>query len=557
MEESRAGSAQTHRQAKWGFALMIGVLILVAVGKAVLADTLDPDMFWHLRVAEQLQAPGMPGPVVDHLAFASVKEPWTPYSWLAELGMKCLWDWAGYRGVVAVQATLEGGFVFFVALAGVEISVLSSDGPERRPRYLPVVFATVIAVFFSLAYLSFRPVTIALFFLAAAAWIIQRDRRLLNRSRAIWLLVPLTVLLTNIHLYAVFLPAAIFGVAVGMWWELRGALANEPTRGSDRSRRGSNEPPPRSTKSAPESRETILESRRRLNRHLPLLLGTTLGCLATPMLPGVISSAIHYQFGDAMVASPIIAEMRPFYSGGLGLISVAMVLFILGCAIRHRKNLQACDWTWLIGAILVLLRMGRFGPIFAIFAVPTLAATCPRLSDGVLARPAVRFAMATLLILGFVRVGRGFPTSQTSLSNWLNRNGPDCPGYPTSAADFVAANIPARSHRLVNEFTWGGYLEWRLSPGYQVLMDGRTQVFPGDFWKAVYLGAPVDRKKYLATLDADAAVLPIRGSAFHQDLIDLGWKQVYADDRAEVLQPPTGDRANSGKAVASDATPGE
>ena len=45
---------------------------------------------------QQLQQEGI-GPLVDHISFASVKKPWTPYSWLAELGMKWIWDHATWR----------------------------------------------------------------------------------------------------------------------------------------------------------------------------------------------------------------------------------------------------------------------------------------------------------------------------------------------------------------------------------------------------------------------------------------------------------------------------
>jgi hypothetical protein len=56
-----------------------------AASKSILYDTLDPDCFWHLRVAEQLQRDGI-RPLVDPMSFMSIKDPWTPYSWLAELG---------------------------------------------------------------------------------------------------------------------------------------------------------------------------------------------------------------------------------------------------------------------------------------------------------------------------------------------------------------------------------------------------------------------------------------------------------------------------------------
>jgi hypothetical protein len=70
---------------RWGAALLVALIALASAGKAVVFDTLDPDCFWHLRVAEQLQAHGV-GPLVDDLSFASTREPWTPYSWLRSWG---------------------------------------------------------------------------------------------------------------------------------------------------------------------------------------------------------------------------------------------------------------------------------------------------------------------------------------------------------------------------------------------------------------------------------------------------------------------------------------
>src|SRR2546423_14742912 len=84
-----------------GFVLLIGLIALVAAGKAILFDTMDPDCFWHLRVADQLRTDGI-GPIVDRLSFGSIQTPWTPYSWLAELAMSWIWTHAGWQSAIAV-----------------------------------------------------------------------------------------------------------------------------------------------------------------------------------------------------------------------------------------------------------------------------------------------------------------------------------------------------------------------------------------------------------------------------------------------------------------------
>src|SRR5829696_4979066 len=120
------------RSATPGFLALMGLIALVAAGKAVLFDTLDPDCFWHLRVAEQLEAEGV-RPLVDRLSFASVQTPWTPYSWLAELAMKAVWDGGGWRAAVAVQALMQAAFVAAVGLAcGAARAVRC-----KRSRFLP------------------------------------------------------------------------------------------------------------------------------------------------------------------------------------------------------------------------------------------------------------------------------------------------------------------------------------------------------------------------------------------------------------------------------------
>jgi hypothetical protein len=468
-----------------GFALLIALLALAAGAKAVLYDTLDPDLFWHLRVADELARQPFPHALVDDLSFASSPAPWTPYSWLADLGMKKLWDFGGYRAAVIAQALMAGTLVVFISLSALELSIARFG----RPRYLAAGVAGFVGAFLSLPYLSFRPVTAALALLAIAAWLLQRDRRMEHRSRAVWLLIPLTALLINIHLYAIFVPLAVAGLLT------------------------------------------------RTRRWAMLLAGTIAACLLTPMLPGVIQTAWNYQFTDVMVSGHVIAEMQPFYRGQLGWISAALVLTVLAAAGINRRQLRLGDWMWLAFSVALLVRLGRFSPIFGIFAAPTLAITLPAFSDVVLSRRTVQGLLAFALILGGVRVGRAFPPASVPLSTWINRMGGNS-GYPTGAADYVLAHIPARTHRLISEFTWGGYLEWRLGSDWRVLMDGRTQLYSTQFWQTLYLGPVDQRKAYLATIAADAAVVPSAGSEFRQSLLDLGWKTVWSDQRADVLVPP-------------------
>lgn len=509
-----------------GTILLIGLVALFAASKAILFDTLDPDLFWHLRVAGQIQRDGV-RPLVDELSFMSVREPWTPYSWLAELAMKRLWDAAGWRGAVAAQALLQAGFVLLVALAARERSLTPSPrtrgegrGEGRsvaEPRLrifpakpltptlspgtgrggdaaLPLVLATALAAYLSLPYLSFRPVTMALVCLAACAVLILRDRRLQDRSRAVWWIVPITALTTNLHFFAAFVPLWCAVLTAGAFIE-----------------------------------------RRDFRRPLRLTLAAAAACLATPLLPGVMKAVLHYGRSDPMVSAPIIAEFQPPFGGVGGIVTALLLLGTVACCLRRRQELSAGEWLWLCGSVLLMTKMGRFAPLAAIIAAPLLAATLPATRARALSRRPVLTLAALVLLVGSVRVVLAFPGRDMPLGEWLNRHGTDAPGFPAAAADFVR---PLTPRRIINEFTWGGYLAWSLGPQTRVFVDGRTQLYSADFWRRAYLSDPPDVTPLLRDAGASAAIVPVNRSRFREPLLSLGWTSAYRDDRAEVLLPP-------------------
>ncbi len=135
-----------------GFWLIIAMITTVAVGKAVVADVHDPDFFWHIRVAEQLEREGI-HPIVDHLSYSSIKTPWTPYSWLAEIAMKHIWDAGGIRLTLLFRCVMVVGIIAFITLACREFA-----GPERS---MQTIVAMVFFAWLSFPYLSYRPATSA------------------------------------------------------------------------------------------------------------------------------------------------------------------------------------------------------------------------------------------------------------------------------------------------------------------------------------------------------------------------------------------------------------
>jgi hypothetical protein len=359
------------------------------------------------------------------------------------------------------------------------------------------VLATVFGAFLTIPYLSFRPVTLAITLLAIIAWLLLRERRREKPTRAVWLIIPLTMILANVHLAVIMAPIWVGCLFVGALWE-----------------------------------------KRDVKHYGVLLVLAILASLATPMLPGALKAAWFYQSQDVMVRSRIIAEMQPLYEGWGGKIVVALIVAAIVVAIARREKIRVGEWLWLFAAAVMTLRLARFAPMLALILSPIVATTLPAMKDRVLAKPALAAMLAVALLLCTVRIVGSFPPASMSMSRWINRHsGPKVITFPTGAADYVDTNITPRSGRLINEFNHGGYLAWRLGSKYRVFLDGRTQLFTPQFWQATYLNERPDLT-LLQNADADAAILPIRSSRFHDALIELGWKSAFKDDHGEVLIPP-------------------
>jgi hypothetical protein len=243
-----------------------------------------------------------------------------------------------------------------------------------------------------------------------------------------------------------------------------------------------------------------------------------------------------------MVASKLISEMQPIWRGDMVVVTLSVLALFVVAVWRGRKSLRCGDWLILAIGFVLMIRLGRFAPIFGMIAGPVLATTMPRLSDKPLSRVAMHAVIALALLSFVYRVVESFPSRDTDFCAWLNR--PHLKfSYPCKAAAWVEANITpmldSPSGRLINEFNWGGYLEWRLGPRFQTLLDGRTQMFTADFWNSTLL-APDDQTKasFLAKQNAHVAILPAGKSAFREALKLLNWQSVYNDDVAEVFLPP-------------------
>lgn len=146
----------------------------------------DGDTGWHVRTGEWILEHGAV-PQTDFFSFSKAGQPWFAWEWLSDILFAWLHQAAGLKGLLLYSAVL-------ISLFGVTLFRHMIWKGAAPAAVLPVVLLVIGAS--SIHYLA-RPHVHTLLFLPASLWLIDRDR--MKATRAIWLLVPLTVLWVNLH----------------------------------------------------------------------------------------------------------------------------------------------------------------------------------------------------------------------------------------------------------------------------------------------------------------------------------------------------------------------
>jgi hypothetical protein len=92
---------------------------------------------------------------------------------------------------------------------------------------------------------------------------------------------------------------------------------------------------------------------------------------------------------------------------------------------------------------------------------------------------------------------------------------------------------------LFNDYNWGGYVLWELTPAYSTFVDGRTDVFSPEVFEDYLLlwAALPGWEAAIERWNIAVVLLPPR-SPLVAALREAGWEASYRDDQAVVLLRP-------------------
>jgi hypothetical protein len=157
------------------------------------------------------------------------------------------------------------------------------------------------------------------------------------------------------------------------------------------------------------------------------------------------------------------AEYWPF------LLLVVAILAILA----HRQTpLRLRDLLLLLVSFFASLESIRMIPFFVLIAIPMISrhrGTWPH-TDQQPSKTRLQSGLNTTIILAMVAF------AALHVTQVINREpSTEAQEFPARAVAFLSAH-PA-SGRIFNDYDWGGYLIWKLSPSAQVFIDGRADLY--------------------------------------------------------------------------------
>ena len=467
-----------------GFPAVLAAALVTTVVIFANRSIADPDIWWHLRNAEELLSTGH-FVRADHYSYTVCGAPWINHEWLGELPYYFGWRGFGLQGLYLVM---------IVALATIFL-LLYRLAYLRARDYRAAALACGIAI--PLATVSFGPRTLLFgwIFLLLELLVLETCDR---HPRRLWLLPPLFLLWVNTH------GSWLIGLALLIAFALAGCCNVHAGR---------------------------IDSNRRTAAELKQLAAVVIASAAALFLNPYGWRLVFYPFNLAfrqkLNVSHVEEWQSPDFHAIRGKLLLAMLLGFLVLALVRQGRFRLHQVLFVLIAFYSALTYTRFLFLAAIIVAPVLAAELslrglggPATSD----KPALNLLMiGAMVALMFWQV-----PSRTQLSTGIIEE------YPVAALTHLNS-VPSGA-RILNDYDWGGYLIWNAR--LPVFVDSRVDIFEYSGIFADYLdimglknSLELLRKhdiRYVLFAREKPLTYLLRNSS--------GWKVLYEDNVAVLLQ---------------------
>ncbi len=397
----------------------------------------DADTGWHIRTGQYILATHSV-PVTDLFSWSKPHDAWFAWEWLTDVLYGALFSRFGLKGVLLLSGLMISA-TFTILLR------------HMLWRRVNLFIATGLALICSSAaaiHYHARPHLFTLLFLVITLWLVDKDRG--HPTPAIWLLVPLTALWTNLHggflVIIAVLGLLTAGTALEAWFFERWRLP-EVWR----------------------------------------YAGLTLACAAVTVL-NPYGLGLHRHLLDYLQSDWIrnmVNEFRSpdFHSESMLYLEILLFLGVLSAAsLLQRRKLVEILWIGYFAH--QALASARHVPLYVLISAPIIATELnawwevwavkqSRKSISAIFRqisvdmsPGFRWTSVWPVVLGLVLL-------TSSAVTWPS----DFPDkwFPVRVAGHHAAEI--RASRVLAPDQWGDYLIFRGYPEQKVFIDGRSDFY--------------------------------------------------------------------------------
>jgi hypothetical protein len=483
---------------KWAvsFPAMLGMLLVGRVFYEGRGFSVDPDMWWHIKVGQDLLRTHQ-WPTFDLYSWTAAGTPWIAYEWLGEVPLALVHR---LGGLTALD-------FFLIALASVIMLVVYWLAAERcgnsKAAFVSALFLTSLAF----GNFSLRPQMFGFLFLVLTLLVMEKFRQGVNW--VLWTLPPIFLLWVNTH------GSFIIGIGVIVLYLLAGLFSFE--KGSV---------------------QAIAWTRsQRIKLETALLL-----CIAVLPITPYGSELAVYPF-DMAFSQPInvanISEWKPMpfdIVGGKMFLGFIIIFFLLQMFFRFTWRLE--ELLLAVGGTAMACLHVRFVLLFVPFFAPVFAASLARWVPGYKRAKDQYLANAVIMAAVVIAMFHYFP-KRADLEKKVAKT------YPVAALQYLKQH-PVQG-RLLNDYGFGGYL---VLSGEKTFIDGRGDLFErsgvlGDFVHMANLkpGAFGVLRNY----DVQACLLQ-RDSPFGIALAASSeWRRIYMDETSVILarQPVASAPSNS------------
>jgi hypothetical protein len=456
----------------------------------------DGDVGWHIRTGEY---------VLDHhsvphhdlYSFSKPGAAWYAWEWLSDVIDASLFRLAGLKGIVL--------------LAGVIIAIFATTLLRRmvwRGSHLFVaIVIALMAVGSSSIHFLARPHVFTMLLLSISVWMIEADRK--SPSNRIWLLVPITIVWTNLHGGFLSLIAVLGLTAIGM--AVEGWLARGGWRGA-------------------------FENATRY--------GLLTAACAAASLVNPYGYGLHVHVGEYLRSDWIRSVVQEFQSPSFRSESMLQFealmlvgLIVAGLMLKRRRIVEPL---WIIAFTHMSLGSVRHVPVFVTVVAPILAAEIAEwwkawtadAGKGSILK--IVNSMAADSLAGFRR-SSAWPAIVVGALIVINHPIPwpkDFPSaiFPVEMAHQHAAEI--LNSRLITTDQWADFLIF-TNPEQKVFVDGRSDFYGPEVGNQYIhvMNGHWDWQQVMTKYGFTAALLPVESALSQLLKLSPDWRIVVDDGK--------------------------